>query len=475
MSDIEKIPLKSSIEAGGSTSRSQKEDSAVCVQNVLDRLGFGKYHFFLTVGVTIAVITEGAEVAIVSLITYILEEVWDLSSFQVGVMGGVIFVGMSFGLLVVATWGDDWGRLPVLKFTYIGALALRLLSALMPEFWSFVTVRAFTGFVQAMSMPTAVALAAESCPSKQRGSFIMLIIMTYGVGQLYVIGLAALLTPDLDGGMWRLLIVLVSLPILIGILFMFTKVVESPLFSSKRGYSINTIESLDHIAQSNNRPFLSERERMGVCLVNPPTERGSQKFKFLFDEKHRTTTVLLMIQWTLTFFSYFGFFYLLPKLLEEIDTEIDTLVLMAIIICIEISIVASFVFLIEMPSVGRKGTMKICYTSSIVINLLCIFVEANGFRIPAIMVICGLNHVACSVLWPYTSEVYETHIREMATAFVNAVGRGLSFFSPLLFGVFLELSIWVPFAFMLFLSGCLMAIALTLPIETRGMSLDTSL
>ena len=472
MSNSERAPLRSEGETEDLTHYA--ENSMNVVQTTIDRIGFGKYQVVLGLAIAIAVISDGAEVALVSLITFILEDVWDLSSTELGLLGGAIFIGMSIGLLIIATWGDDWGRLPALKLTYIGALALRLACAVMPEFWSFVVFRGLTGIVQAMSMPPVVAIAVESCPSKYRGSFTMFVIFNYGVGQIYVIGLAALLTPDLDGGMWRLLLVLAALPILIGILVLFTKVVESPMSSARRGLNQTTVESLEYIAKTNGQDQMTEGEKTEVWALSPlHKEKGFYKFKVLFDSSHKFMTLLLIGQWVLTTFVYFGFFYLLPQLLDDIDSELSTFLLLSLVIVCEMVVIAATTYLIELPSLGRKGTMKICYGVLVFFCGVCLFVSENYLLVPSIMIISAFNHGSFCVLWPYTSEVFETEVREMGVAFLNATGRAVAFFAPLVFGYLLESAVWAPFLLILSIGVCLLGIAFLLPIETRGISLDT--
>ena len=296
----------------------------------------------------------------------------------------------------------------------------------------------------------------------------------YGVGQIYVIGLASLLTPDLEAGRWRLLLVLAALPSAAGIIMLFSKVVESPMFSAKKGLNQAAIGSLDYIAGTNNKNQVTEKEKTQIKNLEPPNEeRGFCNLRVLFDSAHRFTTLLLMGQWALTTFLYFGFFYLLPQLLRGVDSEISTFWLMSLVVVSEMLVTTSTAWLVELPSLGRKGTMKVFYGVLVFASGLCLFVTDNYVLVAAVVVISAFNQGSFCILWTYTPEVYETQVRGMSVAFLNITARAIDFFAPFVFGHLLKAAVWVPFLLVLVLGVGLVTIVFFLPVETRGISLDT--
>jgi putative MFS transporter len=73
-------------------------------------------------------------------------------------------------------------------------------SAFMPEFWSFSIARAVCGVGIGMSIPILTAYNSEVCPAKLRGSYIIIVNIFFPLGQVLIILVAFVLTPNLDGG-----------------------------------------------------------------------------------------------------------------------------------------------------------------------------------------------------------------------------------------------------------------------------------
>jgi len=142
------------------------------------------------------------------------------------------------------------------------------------------------------------------------------------------------------------LLVLAALPSAAGIIMLFSKVVESPMFSAKKGLNQAAIGSLDYIAGTNNQNQVAEKEKTQIKDLEPPNEeRGFCNLRVLFDSAHRFTTLLLMGQWALTTFLYFRFFYLLPQLLHGVDSEISTFWLMSLVVVSEMLVTTSTAWL----------------------------------------------------------------------------------------------------------------------------------
>ena len=452
----------------------QKDQANNRIEKILNRIGFGVYQYLL-LGVTgTGSFADGAEVTIFSLVSFMLEDEWSLSAFQLGLMGGIIFGGMSLGYIIIGIYGDEWGRLEVVKYTYAALFLLGIASALMPEFWSFIVLRGFAGVAISMSVPPYIALSVESCTTEQRGAYVMIVELMFGVGQIYIVLIAMWLAPNLESDRWRELLIAAAIPIIIGIVFsMF--VVESPLFSArKQRYSVAS-NSLEYIAKVNKKPPLDEEEYDNVYLTFPlHVERDPTRFSFLFDKTHKLTTLLLMCLWSCVIFSYYGLFYILPRLFGTDEEDSSVLYLILIAIGAQCLITLGSTYLIDLPALGRKGALKLSFFFLVLLSAVSIPL-ADGFAIYVLVILINsLNNSTFCMLYTYTSEVYETELRELGFSVQNAIGRAATLFAPFVFTVLLDWTKAGPFILLLVTNGLMLVATFLLPFETCGKFLDSS-
>lgn len=94
-------------------------ESEPLVENTLDsvinRIGFGKGHYLAAVLAGTAVMADGMEITLLSILLVVLGDVWDLGFFQIAFMAATIFLGMILGALISSMLGDKHGRVIFLK------------------------------------------------------------------------------------------------------------------------------------------------------------------------------------------------------------------------------------------------------------------------------------------------------------------------------------------------------------------------
>ena len=87
--------------------------------------------------IVLAGFSFGSSLTIASIVPHVLKDDWDLASWQIGFMGGMVFSGFFIGNLLCYL-ADIYGRLIMLKWamflTTIGGFAM----AFMPEFYSYI-------------------------------------------------------------------------------------------------------------------------------------------------------------------------------------------------------------------------------------------------------------------------------------------------------------------------------------------------
>lgn len=88
-------------------------------------------------------------------------------------MAGILYIGMICGTFIGGSVGDRFGRRKPLIFLSGLLVITGLLSAAMPEFYSFVIMRAFVGMCMGASTPIATASLLEANTPKSRAMIVV--------------------------------------------------------------------------------------------------------------------------------------------------------------------------------------------------------------------------------------------------------------------------------------------------------------
>ena len=156
----------------------------VFVEKVLAEIGLGRFQLILYFTVGLAVLADGSEMLVISLITRGLQEEWNLSSVQKGLMGSSIFLGFAIGSVAGGTIADRFGRrFPMLAATS-GLFVMGFASAFATSYSVLLVLRAFVGAAVGMMIPLAVSIIVEVCPTYARGKLIVLNSVFFALGEV---------------------------------------------------------------------------------------------------------------------------------------------------------------------------------------------------------------------------------------------------------------------------------------------------
>ena len=155
------------------------------LEELLDRIGVGKYQYLVYLTVGIASLTDGAEMITISLLNYVIVNVEfyrDLT--DVGVMGTAIFAGFFLGSAVGGSISDKYGRRKPFIFYMFLILASGLLSAIAQSFYFLVATRTVFGLTIGMIIPSGSTMVTEVLPRKRRGHNFILVSMGFSFGEI---------------------------------------------------------------------------------------------------------------------------------------------------------------------------------------------------------------------------------------------------------------------------------------------------
>ncbi|TNM91949.1 hypothetical protein fugu_018961 [Takifugu bimaculatus] len=302
------------------------------VDDVLEYIGFGKFHWRISFINGLAWVADAMEIIIMTILSPQLRCEWRLESYQVAVMSSVVFLAMGIGSPIWGIFCDKYGRRNGLAICACSILYFGLLSAFAPRYSWFVFLRFLVGFgigaplrrrfpssqvylsghigsITNIHTGYRLTVYSEFLPMNLRGRCLTLMGLFWAFGSMLEVLLALFIMPTLG---WRWLLGLSAIPT--GIFLIVNNwLPESPRFDMLSGRTAKALETLRYVAKQNRKP-------MPEAKIVTFKEDNRGQIKDLFTPEIRRTTLLLSFIWFSSIFCYYGIVMLTPSLLQSRDS-----------------------------------------------------------------------------------------------------------------------------------------------------------
>lgn len=226
------------------------------VNEVLNDVGLGPYHFVQLLLIGGVMISDGAEILVSSSLLTALKSIWDLTPMVRGLMMSTIFVGVFIGGLIGGQIGDVYGRRKAILISYCGIVCFGLATAAAQGPISMLILRFFFGAAFGCGMGPGVAMQVETAPTNWRSHIINLGGLWFTIGEVYTSVLLIMFMPDLtdnDGTHWRWVTLLSMVPGFLLFPFTYFLLQESPHFLVAQGRREEAVHALHYIATMNHQ------------------------------------------------------------------------------------------------------------------------------------------------------------------------------------------------------------------------------
>jgi hypothetical protein len=193
------------------------------------------------------------------------------------------------------------------------------------------------------------------------------------------------------------------------------------------------------------------------------------RLKQLFSPEYLKYTILFWILGSFSGFIFYGIHFMLPATAPKINKY--TFLDLVLFESMEIPPNFFAMLLIENKGIGRKNTIKIGFVITFIISLINIYLGET-----ILLFDCLLKFsltIPLNVLFVYSSEIYDSHLRTLGLSLMNFWKKISSLFSPFFMSYILykygEFATHLCYAPLLAVSAFG---SLFLTIETRGKALD---
>ncbi|SDL25336.1 MFS transporter [Streptomyces indicus] len=112
---------------------------------------------------------DGYDLLVVGAAMIFLKPAFGLSSFEVGWLTAVAFIGAAVGLVVFGDLSDRFGRKVIFVINLVFFVAASIAAAFVTEVWQLMIARFLIGVAVGMDIPTSHAFLAEISPKARRG------------------------------------------------------------------------------------------------------------------------------------------------------------------------------------------------------------------------------------------------------------------------------------------------------------------
>jgi len=446
-----------------------------------DKIGFGKYQYYLYFFIGFVMIADGSEMTALSILLPVLQTEWGVSSAQQGALGTALFIGVFLGSICSGLVADRFGRRKTLMYVSFVQFWFGIFSAFVNSVFLFIIIRGLFGLMIGFTIPIAPTMASELTPTAFRGKGIAIVNFCFTIGKIYSVIMAKFTLSSLVTGNWRLMLFLSSIPSLIVSYGAWRYIKESPRYLLVSNRIDEGIEALDEIGRLNKETAYSPiTEVEKTAFIQYQQENFSTQdmysFKSLWSANYKTITTCLWVIWYLMQFIEMGIIFILPFIINAISGETNStgtkgLNDMIFTVLMETPSIFVSLSIIEKEKFGRKGSI-IAMMSLVLTLFILMFIFPLSSFVFLIALVKLSQKIAYGMLYPLTTELYPTTMRIPGFSFSTAFGRlGAATMPSVVLALFNMGPLMPIFGFGV-LAACIIFACYMIPYDTRGVDLD---
>ncbi|MDQ0616711.1 MFS transporter [Arthrobacter globiformis] len=264
-------------------------------------------HWALVCLISLAIVFDGIDTLVPSLVIPTLQKLWQLSPGQSGLLVSAGLIGFAVGSLTHGPVADRFGRRPVFVAGLLISGVLSVLTGAMgTSFEMFVILRALTGVGLGILLPLGIAYLNECMPRHARNRLSVLSAVGFSAGGVIAAIFGIFLMPTLG---WQSLFYLGGTTILLAVLYHFV-LPESPEFLVSRGRVAEAAAVLSRL-----RPERADSYRQSTLVPGIQIDPQVKDWRLPLSRTYRGRTLALWYTTFLLLFAAYGLTAWTPTLM----------------------------------------------------------------------------------------------------------------------------------------------------------------
>src|ERR1700693_5438745 len=395
------------------------------VEEVLRKHGLTRFHRKAVLVTGAAWTFVAMEILLVGFVAPIFGGLWHLNGRMQGLVNSAALAGSLVGSLTLGRLADRIGRRAIFQYSILWYAAFTAMTALSWGPWSVMTFRFLAGIGLGGMLVVDPSMLAEYLPPPRRGRLLLFLDFWWPVGLLLATGLSyVFLGPTFNrfgDWSWRYLFLAAAFPAFLVFLVRRT-LPESPYFLARRGRNREAAEVLSEITG----------EPVGEGdFAAPLAPRSSMRELLTGTLRSRALPTVLI--WIALNVSYYGLFLWLPFVLQaEKSFHINVYLLLTLSALSQFPGYAAAIWLVE--KIGRKPTLAAFLLLGGLSAYAFGVADSEAVYVTALFFVGFFNLGAWGAVYPYTAELFPTHLRSSAFGLMEGVGKAAAIAGPYIFG-----------------------------------------
>ena len=231
--------------------------AAITCDRAVELVGFGSFHVWLTLILTIGNAADAVEVMSIGLV---LPNLTHLSDADKGALTAAVFAGALVGAVAWGLAGDLVGRRPALVASLLlNGLSALASSAVGEHLGALCACRFFAGIGVAGANAVAFTLLPEFLPASRRGAGVVVLASGWMCGSVYSAAVGWIVIPKSG---WRAFLAAAAAPALVAAAAAAARVPESPRFLCARGRGLEAAAVVRAVSRRTRSSRLHEGFRL---------------------------------------------------------------------------------------------------------------------------------------------------------------------------------------------------------------------
>ena len=406
--------------------------SARSVLAALDDSALSRFHLKAMLTSGMGFFTDAYDLFIIGVVLAILTPIWNLTPFQVSLIGSTSLISAALGAILFGRLADYVGRRAIYGFTLIVLAAGAIASAFSPSVIFLLIFRFILGLGIGGDYPLSATLMSEYANRRDRGKLITMVFSMQGVGLILgplvaIILLVAGINHDIT---WRIMLGLGAVPAL-ATFYLRRQIAETPRFAiAMQG----KIEEAHRTVQMVTKQTVQQTASTAQILPEKKQERQQAKPKswlyLLFTRRYLLWLIGTAGTWFLLDIAYYGTTISSPLVLKSLNphSNLVTNMVYTLIIFVVAALPGYILAAFTIDRLGRKwiqcfgfGMMALAY------GVLALFPALSAITLPFLL-IYGLSYFFTEfgpnvTTFVYPAELFPVMVRSTAHGTAAALGK----------------------------------------------------